>query len=97
MQDVFSLPSSSFIGNEPPNWVQPNTKPELKEHRAFELPYFLIRGGMSPADFDYLAPDAGFIGTVVAKPTDLSLAYDLYVKNGAPEEEDYPPGTAPNP
>lgn len=97
VQDVFSLPSSSFIGNEPPNWVQPNTKPELKEHRAFELPYFLIRGGMSPADFDYLAPDAGFIGTVVAKPTDLSLAYDLYVKNGAPEEEDYPPGTAPNP
>lgn len=97
VQDVFSLPSSSFIGNEPPNWVQPNTKPELKEHRAFELPYFLIRSAMSPADFDYLAPDTGFIGTVVAKPTDLSLAYDLYVKNGAPEEEDYPPGTAPNP
>ena len=97
VQDVFSLPTSSFIGNEPPNWVQPNTKPELKEHRAFELPYFLIRAGMSPADFDYLAPDAGFIGTVVAKPTDLSLAYDLYVKNGPPEEEDYPPGTAPNP
>lgn len=97
VQDVFSLPSSSFIGNEPPNWVQPNTKPELKEHRAFELPYFLIRAGMSPADFDYLAPDAGFIGTVVAKPTDLSLAYDLYVKNGPPEEEDYPPVIPPNP
>lgn len=91
VQDVFGMPSASFIGNEPPNWVKPNNKPILKEHRAFEVPYFLLRGSMTPADFDYLEDDAGFLGTVVAKPSDLSLAYNLFVKNGPPDEDEQPP------
>ena len=95
VQDVFAMPASSFIGTEPPNWVKPNNKPILKEHRAIELPYFLLRQGMTPADFDYLEADAGFLGTVVAKPSDLSLAYNLYVKQGEITEDDYPPTPAP--
>lgn len=89
VQDVFSLPNTSFVGNEPPNWVKPNNKPELRQHRAFEVPYFMLRGSMTPADFDYLENDAGFLGTVVEKPTDLSLAYNLYVKPGAPTPDEY--------
>lgn len=91
VQDVFGMPNASFVGNEPPNWVKPNNKPILKEHRAFEVPYFMLRGSMSPADFDYLEDDAGFLGTVVAKPSDLSLAYNLFVKPGPPDEDEQPP------
>lgn len=94
VQDVFALPQSSFSGTEPPNWVKPNNKPVLKEHRAFEVPYFLLNQSMSPADFDYLEDDSGFLGTVVAKPSDLSLAYNIFVKSGAAEEGEQPP-TAP--
>lgn len=90
IQDVFALPQSSFIGNEPPNWVKPNNKPALKEHRAFEIPYFLLNGSMTPADFAFIKDDGGYLGTVVAKPTDLSLAYNLYVRPGPPTPDDFP-------
>lgn len=95
IQDVFALPNASFNGNEPPNWVKPNNKPVLKEHEAFEVPYFILKGSMTPADFDYLEDDAGFLGTVVAKPSDLSLAYNLHVKPGPPEEDEFPPTPTP--
>lgn len=90
VQDVFALPSASFIGNEPPNWVKPNNKPTLKEHRAFEVPYFLLNATMTPADFAYIKDDGGYLGTVVAKPSDLSLAYNLFVRPDAPTEDDFP-------
>jgi hypothetical protein len=93
VQDVFALPNTSFIGNEPPNWVKPNNKPTLKEHRAFEVPYFLLNQTMRPADFAILPEDAGFLGTVVAKPSDLSLAYNLFVKNGPATPDEQPPST----
>jgi hypothetical protein len=91
VQDVFGLPSASFIGNQPPNPVKPDNAPILLNHRAFEVPYFILAGSMSPADFAYVADDAGFIGTVVEKPSDLSLAYNLYVKDGAPTPDEFPP------
>jgi hypothetical protein len=91
VQDVFALPQTSFTGTEPPNWVKPNNKPILKEHRAFEVPYFLLKQTMTPADFDYLEEDSGFLGTVVAKPSDLSLAYNIFVKNGPPTPDEQPP------
>lgn len=94
VQDVFSLPRTSFIGTEPPNWIKPDTRPILKNHRAFEVPYFLLVAGMTPADFAFLGNDAGFLGTVVEKPTDLALGYDLHVKPGEITEDDYPPTPA---
>ena len=90
VQDVFGMPLTSFIGNEPPNWVKPNNKPVLKRHRAFEVPYFLLNATMSPADFAYIKEDGGYLGTVVEKPSNLSLAYNLYVRPDAPTPEDNP-------
>jgi hypothetical protein len=91
VQDVFGLPSTSFTGSQPPNWTKPNNKPILKRHRAFEVPYFMLNAAMTPADFDYLADDAGFLGTLVEKPSEMSLAYNLYVKPGLPEDNELPP------
>lgn len=90
IQDVFGMPSTSFVGEEVPNWVKPDNTPILAEHRAFEVPYFLLNSAMSPADFAFIENDAGYIGTVVSKPTDLSLAYNLFVKDGPPSEDEYP-------
>jgi hypothetical protein len=95
VQDVFGMPSASFIGTQPPNPVKPNNAPALLNHRAFEVPYFILAGSMSPADFAHVADDAGYIGTVVEKPTDLSLAYNLYVKDGAPTPDEFPPTSNP--
>lgn len=90
VQDVFAFPEFSFIGDEPPQWVPPVTKPELKRHRVFELPYALLNRNLAPADFAYLPDDGGYIGTVVEKPTPLSLNYSFSVKN-APSTPDENP------
>jgi hypothetical protein len=93
VQDVFGLPLASFTGNQPPGGVRPVTIPKLARHRAFEVPYFLLRGALRPADFEFIDDDSGFLGTVVEKPTDLSLGYNLYVKPSAPTPDDLPPTT----
>lgn len=90
VQDVFALPSASFVSTQPPQWTKPDNKPILKRHRAFEVPYFMLKGAMTPADFAYVEDDAGYLGTLVEKPSDLALAYDLYVKPSAPTIDDNP-------
>jgi hypothetical protein len=93
VQDVFGLPLTSFVGNQPPNGTGPATQPKLGRHRAFEVPYFLLKGSMKPADFAYVTDDAGYLGTVAEKPTDLSLGYNIYVKPSEPTPDDLPPTT----
>lgn len=93
VQDVFGLPLAAFTGDQPPGGSRPVTQPKLGRHRAFEVPYFLLKGGMKPADFDYITDDAGFLGTVAEKPTDLSLGYNIYVKPSEPTPDDLPPTT----
>lgn len=95
VQDVFSFPLTSFIGIEPPKWVQPNTVPAIKRHETFEVPYFMLAANMSAADFAYVGKDDGYIGTVVEKPTPLSLNYQVYVKIGASDSSEIPPTPAP--
>jgi hypothetical protein len=84
VQDVFGLPQAAFTGTQPPSEYKPITQPVLGRHRAFEVPYFMLSG----AD---LADDAGFLGTVAEKPTDVSLGYTLYVKSSEPTSDEYPP------
>lgn len=93
VQDVFGLPLAAFTGDQPPGGAKPLTQPKLGRHRAFEVPYFMLKGAMKPADFDYITDDAGYLGTVAEKPTDLSLGYSIYVKPSEPTPDDLPPTT----
>ena len=95
VQDVFSMPLTSFITPQVSGWSRPDVLPRLRRHRAFEAPYFLVRASMTAAEFDYLEPDVGFLATVVEKPSDLSLAYNLHVKSSAPTPDDAPIPPAP--
>lgn len=95
VQDVFSMPLTAFTKPQATGWSKPDVLPRLRRHRAFEAPYFLVRASMSAAEFDYLEPDVGFLATVVEKPSELSLAYNLHVKSSAPTPDDNPIPPAP--
>lgn len=90
VQDVFALPLSSFTGVAPPIWQPPQLLPDLKEHHIIEVPYFLLSMIMDKANFDYIDFDSGFLGTLVSKPTPLSTNYDIGVREGLPDPEDWP-------
>lgn len=90
LQDIFSFPLTSFTGIEPPRWSPPDNKPILKRHRVFEIPYTSLNQAMRPADFNLLAPDTGYMGSVVEKPSPLSNGYYLAVKNSHSTPDDIP-------
>lgn len=91
VQDVFGFPLTAFVDEQVPDWKKPDNKAQLKRHRVFEVPYFMLNQNMSPADFAYVAPDAGYLGAVAEKPNGLSLAYTLYVRPSAPTPDDEAP------
>lgn len=79
VQDIFSFPLSSFASVEPPRWAPPDTDPALKRWRVFEVPYFLLARNLDRADLAFIEDDEGYLGSVVEKPTPLSIGYDLAV------------------
>lgn len=90
VQDVFSLPAKSFTAPQPSTWTPPNFTPCIGRHDVFEVPYYLVRRRMRPADFALLESDAGFIGTVAERASPYNSGYALAVRDSAPTFDDVP-------
>lgn len=90
VQDVFSLPSSSFTGVEPDRWTPPNFNPCVGQHEVFEAPYFLLNRRMTRAEFDYLDESSAYLGVVAEKGQPMNSDYTLAVRNGPVEGGDWP-------
>lgn len=90
VQDTFSMPAQGIAANVPSTWVPPNNKPCIDEQRVFEVPYFLLNRGMTPAEFDYVRDDAGYIGLLNSRGSPMNAGVQLAVRDGAPTEDDIP-------
>jgi hypothetical protein len=88
LQDVFGLPSASFV--EPQIGTDGGTAgPAASAHQvAFEAPYIELVAGLSTADLNALAADAGFTATAATRPPGFSLNYSIYARTGAAEYQD---------
>lgn len=87
--DVFSFPLASYIQPVyPPDKPKPEPKPT--ESKSFELPYFMLHGATSPADFSYIPNEAAYLGTVAVRPDPMHGGYDIAVRDGAPTYDDNP-------
>jgi hypothetical protein len=90
VQDVFSLPATTFTGNQPNTWERPSFEPCIGLHKVFEVPYFLLANTLTPAALAGIAPSSAFLGTVAEKAQTDNVSYDIAVRSGAVEEEDWP-------
>lgn len=90
VQDVFSLPQTSFSASATPSWTPPNTKPCVGRQRVVEAPYFMLVSAMSAADLDYLSEDAAKIATFNSAGQPLNTAYYIAVRDSAPTSDDAP-------
>jgi hypothetical protein len=90
VQDVFSLPSKSFAKNVPPSWNPPTSKPCIDEQDVFEIPYCVLASTMTPADFDYVNPDGGYVGLLNSVGSSLNVGAKMAVRDGAPTPDDDP-------
>lgn len=90
-QDTFSMPSTSFISPQPPVWEPPVTIPCSGRQTVVEMPYFLLAGTLGASELASLTEDSAFIGTLVERGSGINVGYDIAVRTGLPEVEDWPP------
>ena len=81
MEDVYSLPSATYVEVQDPYWQDPVGPPApCPQERTVEVPYWDIARNLSPADFDYLPKNqgVGFLGTLGSRPSGVAFDYSLY-------------------
>lgn len=83
LQDVFGLPSSSFVAVPPSGYVPPDRSPQAVSQRLLmEVPYRELAGLIDPANLALLDVTAAWLSTLAAKPSGLSLNYNLTTRPG---------------
>lgn len=86
MEDVYSLPSATYVEVQNPYWQDPVTDPQpCPQQIAVEIPYWELARSLSPADFDYLPKNqgVGFLGTLGSRPSGVAFDYSLYTATSA--------------
>lgn len=84
LEDVFGLPASSFVAVPPSGYVPPDRTPQaVSLRRLMEVPYRELAGLIDPANLALLDVTAAWLSTLAAKPTGLSLSYNLTTRPGA--------------
>ena len=94
IQDVFSLPASSFTGNQGGGWAPPSTNPCEGRQRVFEMPYGLAVRLMTPANFQALTGTGALLACAMEEGQTLNTAYDIAVKQGAAHPSENPPNNS---
>jgi len=86
IEDVYSLPSASYIEVQDPYWQEPVSDPTpCPQQRLFEVPYWDLVRSLSEADFDYLPKneDIGFVGALGSRPGGVAMNYDFYTSTSS--------------
>lgn len=90
VQDEFGLPSRGLSPLPPKPWEPPNNNPCVAQHRVFELPYRSVYRALSAGEFAAVSDTAAYIGIVSKEGNPLNAVYDIAVRAGAVETEDWP-------
>ncbi|ARU87127.1 phage tail protein [Pseudomonas sp. M30-35] len=83
LQDVFGLPAASFVAVPPSGYVPPDRTPQpISLRRLMEVPYRELSGVIDPANLALVDVSSAWLSTLAAKPTGLSLSYNLTTRPG---------------
>ncbi|EPL63739.1 hypothetical protein B382_04640 [Stutzerimonas stutzeri B1SMN1] len=83
LEDVFGLPSASFVAVPPSGYVPPDRTPQaISLRRLMEVPYRELAGLIDPANLALVDVTAAWLSTLAVKPTGLSLSYNLTTRPG---------------
>lgn len=82
-EDVYGMPSTTYVAQQPSGWQDPNTEPAPVANRLVEeAPYFELVRQLSTADLQALADDAGFLSIIGSRPSGDSLNFRMLARNG---------------
>ena len=87
LQDVFSLPVTSYVAVPPAGWIPPDRTPQAAAtRRLFEVPYRDLVTTIDPANLALVDETAAYAATVAIAPTQMSLTYRLTTRVGSTGE-----------
>lgn len=83
-EDIFGLPESSYVEQEPTGWAEPSNPPAASPYRIIaELPYWDIATKFSQADQATVDAISGFVQVGAVRPTGDATGYDVYTDSGS--------------
>lgn len=86
-EDVFGLPTASYVAQQPPGWTNPLSAPAAAPHRKlYERTYYEVATELSAADLAALSSDAGYLSALAVRPSSDAHGYDLAVYSGGAYE-----------
>lgn len=81
VEDFFSFPATTYVGDTGSGWVDPNKSPKkITQAFAFEVPYYIFQTEViSDLDSSTVFPDGyAFLGSVAARPQSISTSYSMF-------------------
>jgi hypothetical protein len=89
VQDVFTLPATTFAAPTQSTWKAPaQTACVPAQQRVMEIPYFMLVRTLSRAELDYVNVDSAFIGALSERGQLMNAGFQIYTRDGPPDISD---------
>ena len=82
-QDVYALPTTTYLVAQPPLWTAPNLAPQpITAQRLVEASYRDLAANLRAADLAAVTALAGYVGSLAARPAGVPINYALTTRIG---------------
>ncbi|MGS1014126.1 phage tail protein [Rhodanobacter sp. UC4450_H17] len=82
-QDVYALPTTTYLVAQPPLWTAPNLAPQpITIQRLVEANYRDLAANLRAADLAAVTALAGYVGSLAARPAGVPINYALTTRIG---------------
>lgn len=82
-QDVYALPTTTYLVAQPPLWTAPNLAPQpIIAQRLVEASYRDLAANLRAADLAAVTALAGYVGSLAARPAGVPINYALTTRIG---------------
>lgn len=83
VEDVFWLPTNTYLAEQPGEWEDPSNEPAAAPYRKMlEAPYWDLVRNLSPADMAYVDSLSGYLETLAVRPSNDATNYSIQVDSG---------------
>ena len=81
VEDIFGMPTTTYIGNQPSGWADPVQLPsDLMYQKELEATYYDVMRNTTQADQAYLTATSAFLTTVAGQPVGAVINYELWTE-----------------
>lgn len=83
IQDIFALPSTSYIVTNPTRWEDPRVAPALSPFRYMgEVPYYTLLQNIGQAGYDTLTPTGGTVAVAGTRASQTTYSMQAWMRQG---------------